>query len=167
MNQYNKNCIMEGSMFFLYLLLWLILSMRISVEIMVAGAVISIAAYRFACVHMDYKIAGDYKLIRKWFLALQYAVILLWETAKAVVAVLRIVFSRTITVQPRITYFRTALKTRPALAVLANSITLMPGSVVIALDDGMFCIHCLDSTLVSDIEDSAPVRQLRKLEKEA
>ena len=151
-------------MFFLYLLLWLVFSMRISVEVMAAGAIISIAVYRFACVHMDYKIAGDYRLIRKWLLVLQYAVILVWETAKAVVAVLRIVFSRSIVVQPRITYFRTALKTKPALAVLANSITLMPGSVVIGLEDGKFCIHCLDIKLVKDIEDSAPVQQLRKIE---
>ena len=151
-------------MFFLYTLLWLIFSMRLSVGIVVAGLVVAAIVYRFACVHMDYKTADEYKLVRKWFLALQYAFILVWETAKAVVAVLRIVFSRTINIEPCIIYFRTGLKTKPALAVLANSITLMPGSVVIALEDGMFCIHCLDAQLVENIESSAPVRQLQKFE---
>jgi multisubunit Na+/H+ antiporter MnhE subunit len=113
---------------------------------------------------MNYKIANDYKLIRKGFLALQYGFILVWETAKSVIAVLRIVFSRTIKVQPKIMYFTTGVKTPPVLAVLANSITLMPGSVVIALEKGLFCIHCLDPSLVDNIENSAPVRQLERIE---
>jgi len=152
-------------MFFLYLLLWVIFSMRLSVGIMVAGVVISAIIYRFACVHMDYKIANDYKLIRKGILAFRYCFIVVWETTKAVVSVLRIVFSRTIKVQPKIIYFRTDVKTNPVLAVLANSITLMPGSVVIALENGLFCVHCLDDSLVQNIEDSPPVRQLREFEK--
>ena len=151
-------------MFFLYLLLWLIFSTRLSVGIMAAGLVISAAVFWFASVHMDYKLADDYKLVRKCFLALQYVGILLWETAKAVFAVMRIVFSPTIKIEPRIMYFRTALKTNPALVVLANSMTLMPGSVVVALENGHFCIHCLDPSLVDSVEDSAAVRQLQKIE---
>ena len=154
----------EEAMFFLYLLLWLIFSMRISVEIMAAGAVIAILLYRFACVYMDYKIANDYKLIRKAGVAVGYVFIVVWETSKAVVGVLRIVFSRTINVQPKIKYFRTAVNSEPTLAVLANVITLMPGSVVVALEKGLFCIHCLDDSLVENIQDSPPVRQLRKIE---
>ena len=151
-------------MFFLYLLLWLIFSMRLSVQIMVAGVIISALIYRFACAHMEYKIVHDYKLVRRCFLALQYTLILLWETTKAVIGVLRIVFSPTLKARPKIMYFRTGIKSNPVLAVLANSITLMPGSVVVALEDGLFCIHCLDDSLVENIENSAPVRQLRKFE---
>ena len=151
-------------MFFLYLLLWLIFSTRLSVEIIAAGLVLSAAVFWFARVHMDYKLADDYKLVRKCFLVLQYVVILVCETAKAVFAVIKIVFSRKINVEPRIMYFRTGLKNNPALVVLANSITLMPGSVVIALENGHFCLHCLDSSLVDHIESSAPVRQLQKIE---
>jgi len=151
-------------MFFLYLLLWVIFSMRISAGIMVAGAIISIAVYRFACTHLDYKITNDYKLIRKGFLAIQYAFIFLWEATKSVVVVLHMAFSPKVTMKPQIKYFRTDLKTNPAMVILANSVTLMPGSVVVALENGQYCIHCLDPSLVADIENSAPVRQLRKFE---
>jgi multicomponent Na+:H+ antiporter subunit E len=113
---------------------------------------------------MKYKITDDYKLIRKGFLALQYAFIFLWEAFKSVIAVLAIAFHPKVTMEPRILYFRTDLKTNQALVVLANSVTLMPGSVVIALENGVYCIHCLDTKLVENIENSAPVRQLRKLE---
>jgi multisubunit Na+/H+ antiporter MnhE subunit len=131
---------------------------------MIAGIIISAAVYWFASVHMDYSIKNDYKLIRKGFLAFQYVCILLWETTKAVVGVMRIVFRPKINVDSRIMYFRTDLKTNRALVVLANSVTLMPGSVVVALDKGQFCIHCLDVGLVADIEKSAPVRHLLKCE---
>ena len=151
-------------MFFLYLVLWLVFSMRLSVGIVVAGALISAVIYRFACVHMDYRIANDYKLIRKGFLAIQYAFIFLWEATKSVGAVLLIAFRPTVTIKPQIMYFRTDLKTNPAMVVLSNSVTLMPGSVVVALENGVYCIHCLDPSLVAGIENSAPVRQLRKIE---
>ncbi|MCL2381044.1 MAG: Na+/H+ antiporter subunit E [Treponema sp.] len=152
-------------MFFLYLLLWLIFSMRLSIGIVAAGIAISAAVFMFARVYLNYKIADDYKLIRKGFLVIQYVFILVWETAKGAVAVLLIAYGRTKNVRPCIKYFSIGLKTAPVLAVLANSITLMPGSVVIALEDGQFCIHCLDDSLVEGIEDSAPVRQLRKIER--
>ena len=155
---------MEDGMIFLCLLLWLILFTQLSIEIMTVGVIISAAICWFACVHMNYNLANDYKLMRKLFLGLQYAFILVWETAKANIAVFRIVFSKKIKIEPRIIYFRTALKSNPARVALANSITLMPGSVVISLDDGLYCVHCLDGKLVEGIEDSAPVRQLRKIE---
>jgi len=151
-------------MFFLCLLLWLILFTQLNTEVIVAGIIVSGAVCWFACVHMHYKLANDYNLIRKLFLGLQYAFILVWETAKANIAVFRIVYSRKIEIEPRIIYFRTVLETNPTRVALANSITLMPGSVVIALEDGLFCVHCLDGKLVEGIEDSTPVRQLRKIE---
>jgi multicomponent Na+:H+ antiporter subunit E len=151
-------------MFFLYLVLWLIFSMRLSIGIMVAGIILSAAVYRFACAYMGYSIANDYKFIRKGFLAIQYAFIFLWEASKSVIAVLEIAFKPKVTIEPCILYFRTDLKTNQALVVLANSVTLMPGSVVVALENGVYCIHCLDPKLVENIENSAPVRQLRKLE---
>ena len=151
-------------MFFLYLFLWLIFSRQLSVGIIVAGIFVSAVVYRFACAHMRYKIAFDYKLMRKLLRCVQYVLILVWETAKANIIVFRIVFSRTIRIEPRIIYFRTSLKTNAARAILANSITLTPGTITVALDDGLFCVHCLDGKLAEKIEDSAFVRQLRKIE---
>ena len=151
-------------MFFLYLILWLILSRQLSAGVITAGVIISAVVYRFACAHMRYKLAIDYKLMRKMFQCIRYAIILVWETAKANIIVFRIVFSRKIKVEPRIIYFRTDLRTNAARAVLANSITLTPGTITVALDDGLFCVHCLDGKLAERVEDSAFVRQLRKIE---
>ena len=151
-------------MFFLYLILWLIFSGKLTIEVIVAGIIISAVVYRFACVHMRYSPALDYKLMRKLFHCIRYVFILIWETAKANIIVFRIVFSRTIKIKPKIIYFRTGLKTNAARVVLANSITLTPGTITVALEDGLYCVHCLDSKLTERIEDSIFVRQLLKIE---
>ena len=151
-------------MFFVYLLLWLIFSMRLSVEITVAGIIVSAVVYRFACVHMRYKHKTNFKIIRRLFLGIRYALVLLWETVKANIAVFRIVFRKTIKIEPRIIYFRTDLKTKAARVAFANSITLMPGSVVVALEDDLYCVHCLDGKFVEGIKDSVFIRLLRKIE---
>ena len=151
-------------MFFLYLILWLIFSRQLSIEVIVTGIIISAVVYRFACAHMRYKLSFDYKLIRKLFRCIRYVLILMWETAKANIIVFRIVFSRTIRIKPRIIYFRTGLRTNAARAILANSITLTPGTITVALEDDLFCVHCLNSKLAEGIEDSIFVHQLRKIE---
>ena len=151
-------------MFFLYLFLWLIFSMRLSIEVAVVGAVISMAVYRFACIYMRYKPVTDRKMLRNLLLGIRYALILVWETGKANVEVFRIVFSQTIEIEPRIIYFRTKLKTNVARVALANSITLTPGTVTVALNDGLFCVHCLSDKMAEGIEDSVFVQQLQKFE---
>jgi multicomponent Na+:H+ antiporter subunit E len=151
-------------MFFLYLLLWVIFSMHQNIEVMAAGLIVSAAVYRFVCTHMRHKYATDFKLIKSLFPGILYVCLLLFETAKANIAVLRIVFSRTIKIKPRLIYFRTSLRTNAARVALANSITLTPGTVTVALEDGVFCVHCLDGKFAERMEDSVLVRQLRKIE---
>jgi len=131
---------------------------------MVAGVVISAAIYWFACTCMNYKRASSHKPIRLLFLAIQYALIILWETAKANIIVFKVVFSRTIKVEPRIVYFRTNLKSSALRVTLASSINLTPGTISISLDDDLFCVHCLNGEVAEGIEDSLFVRHLKKIE---
>ena len=151
-------------MYFIYLSLWLIFSMRLSAEIAVMGVIVSIAVYWFACSHMRYKPATDRKLLRNLLRGIRYALILVGETAKANAAVFRIVFSRTIEIEPRLVFFRTKLKTNVARVALANSITLTPGTITVALNDDLFCVHCLSGKMAEGIEDSIFVRELQKFE---
>ena len=151
-------------MLFFYLLLWLIFSLRLGVQVTVTGLILAVIVYRFTRVHMRYKRQTDFKLLRKLFLIIKYALTVILETAKSSIIVIRIVFSRTIKVEPCIIYFRTSLKSSSAQTVLANSITLTPGTITVAVDDGLFCVHCLKDTMAEGIEDSVFVRQLRKIE---
>ena len=151
-------------MFFIYLILWLVFSMTMSVQIAAAGIVLSAAVYLFSISHLRHKHEDDVKLLRNFFRGLLYGLTLVWETAKANVMVFKIVFSRNIVIDPCLVYFKPGLKTNAARVALANSITLTPGTIVVALNDDLFCVHCLNREAAEDLEDSVFTRQLRKLE---
>ena len=138
--------------------------MRLSIEVMAVGIIISFAVYKFVCVHMHYKPFLGRMPLRCIFMGIRYALILVYETIKANAIVFRIVFSRTIKVEPRLIFFRTVLQTNAALAALASSINLTPGTITVALSDGLFCVHCLNAKLAEGIEDSVFVRRLLEFE---
>ena len=138
--------------------------MDVNIQTLIVGAVLSAFIYRFACKHMRYSLKTDLNILKNIFLGLKYAATLIWETAVSNALVFRVVFSRTIEVAPRIIYFRTGLKTNAARVALANSMTLTPGTITVALNDGLFCVHCLSGKMAEGIEDSVFVRELQKFE---
>jgi len=140
--------------------------MQLSIQGAVAGAIMSAVVYVFACKHMHYKPANDIKLLCNLWLGVEYTLLLIWEAGKANAAVFRTVFSRTIEIEPRLIYFRTNLKTDAARVVLANSITLTPGSITVALNNGLFCVFCMNNKVAVEIRDPnwALTRQLLKIE---
>lgn len=72
-----------------------------------------------------------------------YALLLFWEILKANLDVLRRVFSPRIPISPRIVSFETFLGTDMARTVLANSITLTPGTLTVDVAGSCFKVHCL------------------------
>ena len=138
--------------------------MDLGIDIMAIGLIISAAAYWFACSHLRHKPASDIKLLQNLLRGLLYSLTLVWETAKSNAMVFRIVFSRNIIIDPCLVYFKSNLKTNAARVTLANSITLTPGSITVALSDDLFCVHCLNRDIVKDIDSSVFVRQLKKIE---
>lgn len=60
--------------------------------------------------------------------------------------------------------FKTNLKTRPGRILLANSITLTPGTITVSLSDDEYVVHCLDKSLAQGIDSSIFVELLEKME---
>ena len=59
-----------------------------------------------------------------------------------------------------------ALKEEGYEVILANSITLTPGTITVSLEDNRFCVHCLDRELAEGMENSVFVELLKKMEAE-
>ena len=60
----------------------------------------------------------------------------------------------------------TNLKTETARVILANSITLTPGTITVSLTEQELLVHCLDKSLAEGMEDSEFVRLLEAMEGE-
>lgn len=151
-------------MFLLFFAVWLILNGKVTVEICVFGVCISAALFYFMCRYMDYSLRKEMLLFKLAPLYVEYFWVLVKEIVKANVAVLKIITSPELQPEPAIVYFDTELRTGMAKALLANSITLTPGTITVSVEENRFCVHCLDRELAEGLEDSVFVELLKKME---
>jgi len=54
-------------------------------------------------------------------------------------------------IRPRIVHFRTNLNSDLARVMLANSITLTPGTITVDIDDREFYVHALSDKVAKDL----------------
>lgn len=152
-------------MFLLFFLIWVIFNGQLTWEIAAFGVVIAAVMYLFICKFMGYKPEMDLILCRKLFLILRYVFVLVKEIVKANYAVIKMILSSRYEIEPVIVRFRTDLKTAPARILLANSITLTPGTITVSLEGDEYVVHCLDKELAKGINSSIFVTLLRQLER--
>lgn len=151
-------------MYLVFLLLWVILNGQFTWEIFFFGIVIAAAMYAFICKFLDYSVEKDMLLFRKLPFILLYILVLIWEIIKANVSAIRLALSYRNEIDPVIVKFHTDLKSKTARVVLANSITLTPGTITVALEENELTVHALDADLVKGIDESVFVHMLRKME---
>ncbi len=152
-------------MFFVFFLIWIIFNGQFTFEIAAFGVVIAGLMYLFICKFLNYHPKTDLLLCKKFFLVLQYVFVLITEIIKANFAVIRMIMSSRYEIEPAIVRFKTDLKTTPARVLLANSITLTPGTITVSLEEDEYVVHCLDKELAEGINRSVFVTLLRKLER--
>lgn len=110
------------------------------------------------------RILGDIKIsIKALIYGIGYLFVFTWALIKSNLDVARRVISPKLPINPGIVKVKTKLKTPLGRAVLANSITLTPGTLTVEMRDQYFYIHWIDVS-VSDI-DSASQAIVSKFEK--
>lgn len=151
-------------MFLAFLALWIIFNGKITLEILLMGIALSAALFAFCCRFMNYSIHKDWKMYRLIPMAFQYVVVLIIEILKANGQVFYFITTPRYQVEPQIVHFTSHLKTEFARVVLANSITLTPGTITVGLEGQDFYVHCLDKELAEGMESSIFVELLEKME---
>jgi len=152
-------------MFLIFFLIWIIFNGQFTWEIAAFGVVIAGFMYLFICKFMNYKPKTDLILCKKFFLIIQYVFLLVKEIIKANFAVIRMIMSSRYEIEPAVVRFKTTLKSAPARILLANSITLTPGTITVSLEGDEYVVHCLDKELAEGINSSLFVTLLERLER--
>ncbi|CCZ59381.1 Na+/H+ antiporter subunit E [Hungatella hathewayi] len=150
--------------FLLFFAVWVILNGKVTAEICIFGVLISSALFYFMCRYMEYSLKKELLLFRLVPLFIRYFGVLVKEIVKANVCVLKIILSPELQPEPAFVYFDTAFQTGLAKVLLANSITLTPGTITVSVEDDRFCVHCLDKELAEGMEDSVFVKLLEEME---
>lgn len=152
-------------MYIIFFLIWIIFNGQFTLEIAALGMVIAGAMYIFICKFMNYSPKTDLILLKKLIYILQYLFILIKEIIKANYLVIKMIMTSRYELEPAIVRFKVDLKTVPARIMLANSITLTPGTITVSLEGNEYVVHCLDRELAEGIDTSVFVTLLKKLER--
>lgn len=152
-------------MLLFFFLIWVIFNGQITLEIAIFGIVIASLMYMFFCKFFDYSPRKDILLVKRSLLLLQYLFVLILEILKANICVFQIIYGAKSDPEPALIQFTTNLNSNFARVLLANSITLTPGTITVSLENNEYTVHCLDKELAHDIDRSVFVKLLERIEK--
>lgn len=151
-------------MFIFLFVLWVILNGRLTVEIAVAGVIICVVLYLFLHKFMGYKMQQDVIIAKAFPRIISYLFYLVIEVIKANLEVAKAILRFDTEPEPVMVKFRTNIKTETGRTVLANSITLTPGTFTIDLEDGEFTVHALDRAYAEGLDQCDFITGINKLE---
>jgi len=151
-------------MLLLFFLAWVVFNGRLTLEIALFGIVVAGAVFAFICRFMDYSLKKEMRFYRLMPAFFQYLYHLVKEIILANLSVSRLILTRKEEMEPVIVHVRANLKSETARVILANSITLTPGTITVSMTEKDLLVHCLDKSLSEGMEDSVFVRLLREME---
>lgn len=146
----------------LFFVLWIIFNGRITLEIVLFGIAVSALIYYFLIKVMDYNPVTDIRILRNTPIFISYIFNLIIEIVKASVSVMQVAVSRRMQPDPVVVEFDSEFTEDFLNVLLANSITLTPGTITVSQKGNHFVIHALRREYAEGLEDSSFVRMLRK-----
>lgn len=153
-------------MLLLFFLVWIVFNGRVTLEIILFGAAVAWAVFAFMCKFMGYSLRKERNFYRKMPAFFQYLWFLIKEIVSANLTVSRMILTRKERMEPVLVRVHANLKSETARVILANSITLTPGTITVSMTGQDLLVHCLDKSLSEGMEDSAFVKLLQKMEEE-
>ncbi|MBQ7592803.1 MAG: Na+/H+ antiporter subunit E [Synergistaceae bacterium] len=150
-----------------YFVLWVVFNGRVTLEIVIAGALIAFMLDLFIkkVLRLNLTLSALVKFLKIFPDILVYGVVLLVEILKANFSIIKLVLAPDIEVEPCLVKFNTPLKTEAARTALANSITLTPGTITVSLDGNELVVHALNREIAEGLQGSIFERLLARMER--
>jgi len=149
---------------FIYLLYWIILSERFTMEGIIVGSFITLIVLYFnkdSLKNISFKKVINLKALKYWSL---FVILLIKEIIKANFHVAKIVLSPKLRIAPVITGIKTDVKSEMHRVILGNSITLTPGTLTISLKNNELLVHCLEEESIKGVFNCNLERIIMKAE---
>ena len=157
-------------MIIIFFALWLLFNGRFTadngmLQIIVVGAALSFFVNFIVYRYLGLTVKKELSFWKKTPLLLLYAVVLVKEIIISALRMAVIITKKSKDITPAIVRVKIPLETDFSRFILANSITLTPGTITADFEGELFTIHCIDISLADGIEDCLFVKILRKAEK--
>lgn len=150
-------------MFLILLLLWLIFSGAATLTNLLLGAAVSALVTLFCAKFMGYDSRRFYGRLKKAPQLAFYLAVLVKEMVYECYLVIRFIWRRG---QPdsMLVRFRSTLKSEGLRVLVANSITLTPGTYTARLEGDEYAVHALDESFQPGIEYNEFFQMARTME---
>ncbi len=123
--------------------LWMALSSKLDPPELICGGLVSLIIALFGA-HVYSKLGFPSLSMKMFLFSLIYIVVLLWEIIKANLDVAYRVIHPKMPIRPGIVVIKTSLKSDVAKMILANSITLTPGTFTLDVIGDELLIHWIN-----------------------
>ena len=142
---------------------WIILNGRVDGEIVLFGLLVAGVAWLFAKGSLGWSLKKEMCFYRLMPMAVHYLLVLVKEIVVSSVSVAGYVLAGT---DPEgvMVEFSSGLRTPVANAILANSITLTPGTITVREKGGRLLVCCLAPKYREGIEQLVFTEHLRRME---
>jgi Multisubunit Na+/H+ antiporter, MnhE subunit len=162
---FDKTCVFgDNAMFVLYFVLWVVFNGQITWEICIFGVIIAALLCVFTCRFMDYSLQKELWIYRRLGKLLQYVFVLVKEVVRANLGTVHLILTQKEEIQPVLVSFHSDLKSPLTQTLLANAITLTPGTITVALENGDYTVHCLDESLAEGMDSSIFTKLAQELD---
>ena len=121
---------------------WIILNGKVNAEILLIGIPIVFFGWVFAKSYLGWNIKKELCLYRLLPMIVKYLIVLVAEIIKSSVSVMGYVLTGA-NPEGVMVEFSSGLRSPVANAILANSITLTPGTIAVSESRGRFLVCCL------------------------
>lgn len=123
--------------------IWVLLNSKLTPEVLLSGVVVAFLVALIACSKCD--VFNDIRFTPKAIaFSFVYIFVFLMELVKSNFDVARRVISPKLPINPGIVEVQTKLKSKLGRMILANSITLTPGTFTVEIQDDRLFIHWID-----------------------
>ena len=154
--------------FGLLMLLWIVMSGIFTVKFIIYGCV---SSFLISCFVVGSLRIGGLKSNRTYFILhanypklIIYFLWLIKEVVKSAIDVSKIALSSKMKIEPLVVWFKADYDNPVARAILANSITLTPGTVTIDIyDSGVFSVHALNRDFAEGLLAGDMQKRISKL----
>ncbi len=151
-------------MYIVLLFIWFILNGKFTLEVTLWGLGVVSFAYLFLCKFTDFSLKRDKKFCRNIFLIIAYLAVLLKEIIISNINVIKVILKKGDDSSPEIVHLHLGIKSPFLNTLVANSITLTPGTITVDLEDDHFIVYSLKRELIDGFENSTLVHLAKKME---
>ena len=150
-------------MFVILLALWLVFAGSVTVTNLILGALVAGLITLLCTKYMGYDTKRFFRKLSKTDEIAVYLAYLLKEIVKENFDVLRFIYRKG-QPKPMLVHFHGGVQNDALRVLVANSITLTPGTYTVRLEGDEYAVHALDEYFQVDIEYSAFFKMARKVE---